>query len=174
MTYSGNGWEFNAAIATGVSSATIFDQVTLLAERLDESNVPSSDRKFTTPPPIKTQVIQASEMQPSGIAELYTGTVVNGRVAGFDLHVANGSRVSTRAGKSTGVIADAGPLTAGATGYLLLANHTSMITYAEKWSESRVVEAENQFASKYQGLFLYGALVPKIRRKSGAILFGSI
>jgi hypothetical protein len=53
------------------------------------------------------------------------------------------------------------------------ANHTQMITFAEKWSESRVVDAENQFARKYQGLFLYGAKVPRYRRKYGAVLFSS-
>ena len=53
------------------------------------------------------------------------------------------------------------------------ANHKAMATFAEKWTESRVVEAENQFAKKYQGLWLYGALIPRYRRKYGAILFGS-
>jgi hypothetical protein len=98
------------------------------------------------------------------------------RFGGFDVHMANGARVSTRSGKST---ADAaGPsanisLTAGSLGYQVLANHTGFITYADKWSETRVVDAENQFAKKYQGLFLYGALVPAYRRKYGAVLFGN-
>jgi len=47
------------------------------------------------------------------------------------------------------------------------------ITFADKWSESRVVDAEDQFAKKYQGLFLFGAKVPHQRRKAGAVLFGS-
>ncbi len=37
-----------------------------------------------------------------------------------------------------------------------------------------VVDAEDQFARKYQGLHLYGALVPNVRRKAGAILFGAL
>jgi hypothetical protein len=37
-----------------------------------------------------------------------------------------------------------------------------------------VVDAEDQFAKKYQGLFLFGAKVPVYRRKYGAILFGSV
>jgi hypothetical protein len=36
------------------------------------------------------------------------------------------------------------------------------------------VEAENQFAKKYQGLFLFGALIPKLRRKNAAVLLGSV
>jgi hypothetical protein len=177
LTMTGLGWEFQAAIATSVSAASIYDQVTLLAEALDEREVSDVDRKMTVPPTIKTQLLQAAEMQPDGIAEIYSGTVIQGRVmrfGGFDVHVAAGSRVSTRAGHptSTGNGGDV-VTTAGSTGYQLLANHTGMITYADKWAETRVVDAENQFAKKYQGLFLYGALVPAYRRKYGAVLFGN-
>ncbi len=178
LTMSGLGWQFQAAIATSVSSASIYNQVTLLAEALDQGEVDNVDRHFTVPAQIITQLKQSSALQPTGIAEIYTGTVINGRVmrvGAFDVHLAAGTRVSTRAGKSTasGTGADT-TLTTGATGYQMIANHTGMITFAEKWSESRVVDAENQFAKKYQGLFLYGALVPAYRRKYGAVLFGSV
>ncbi|MCR4307172.1 MAG: hypothetical protein NUV80_01270, partial [Candidatus Berkelbacteria bacterium] len=172
---NGFGWEFQAAIATSVSATSIYDQVTLLAEKLDVSEVTDVDRKLTVPSEIKTQLLQAAELQPTGIAEMYVGTVTNGRVmrfGGFDVHVAVGSRMSTRAGKSTGALSD-NVLTGGSLGYQILANHTGMITYADKWSESRIVDAENQFARKYQGLYLYGALVPVYRRKYGAVLFGN-
>jgi hypothetical protein len=179
LTMSSLGWEFQAAIATAISAASIYDQVTVLAEKLDDAEVTDTDRKLTVPPAIKTQLLQAAELQPTGIAEIYAGTVLQGRVmrfGGFDVHMAVGSRVSTRSGKST---ADAGgpsaniSLTAGTQGYQILANHTGFITFADKWTETRVVDAENQFAKKYQGLFLYGALVPVQRRKFGAVLFGT-
>jgi hypothetical protein len=175
--YSGCGWEIQAAIATAVTAATIYDQVTLLAEALDENEVPPEGRKLTGNPPFITMLRQCAETQPSGIAEIYTGTVLNGRVArfgAFDIHSAAGARVSTRTGRSTasGFGADIA-LTAGTIGYILPANHPEMITFAEKWSESRVVNAENQFAKKYQGLFLFGAKVPTQRRKLGAVLFAS-
>ena len=171
------GWEINAAIATAVSASSIYDQATLLAEALDEANVPADNRKLTVPPAIKTQLLQASELQPTGISEIYSGTVLNGRVmrfGGFDVHVATGAKVSTRAGHPTASGQGAeSVLTTGATGYQILANHLGFITYADKWAESRVVEAENQFAKKYQGLFLFGALVPAYRRKYGSVLFGN-
>jgi len=179
LTMSSLGWEFQAAIATSVSAANIYDHTTMLAERLDDSEVPDTDRKLTVPTAIKTQLLQATELQPTGIAEIFSGTVLNGRVmrfGGFDVHVTTNARVSTRAGKST--VATAGPSAsitpvAGSLGYQILANHVGMITYADKWAETRVVDAENQFAKKYQGLFLYGALVPAARRKYGALLFGN-
>lgn len=178
LTMSGLGWEIQAAIATTVSSAQIYDQVTLLAEALDNNEVPAESRHLTVTPEIITQLRQSSEMQPSGIAEIYTGTVINGRVmrvGAFDVHSAAGARVSSRASHSTavGALAPDVALTAGTTGYFLAANHIGFLTFAEKWTESRVVDAENQFAKKYQGLFLYGAKVPRYRRKYGAVLFGS-
>jgi hypothetical protein len=120
---------------------------------------------------------QASELQPTGIAEIFSGTVLNGRVmrlGGFDVHSAAGSRVSTRTGRSTaaGFGGDLA-LTAGVTGYQIPANQIGFVTFADKWSESRVVDAEKQFAKLYQGLFLYGAKVPDLARKLGAMLFGS-
>ena len=177
ITQMGLGWEFQAAIATSVTSATIYNQVTLLAQALDENEVANQDRRFTVTPALITQLRQSSQLQPTGIAEIYTGTVINGRVmrvGAFDVHEATGSRVSTRASKSpgSGVAGDV-VFTAATTGYQLLANHTGFMTYADKWSESRVVDAENQFAKKYQGLFLFGAKVPRQRRKYGAILFAS-
>lgn len=178
LTMSSLGWEFQAAIPTGVTASTIYDQTTLLAQALDENEVSAEQRKVTMPPSGITMLRQATELQPTGIAEIFSGTVLNGRVmrfGGFDVHSAAGSRVSTRAGHSatsvTGPSADL--VLSQTTGYQILANHIGFVTYADKWSESRVVDAENQFAKKYQGLFLYGAKVPQYSRKLGTILFGS-
>ena len=171
-TADGLGWEIQAAIATAVSATSIYDQITLLAEKLNVNEVPDGDRHLTLPPELKTALVQAAETQPTGIAEMYQGTVTNGRVmriGGFDVHIAAGARLSSRSGHSTG----SGDFTASAIGYQIVANHKGMITYADKWSESRVVDAENQFAKKYQGLYLYGALVPAYCRKLGAVLFGN-
>ena len=177
LTMMGLGWEFQAAIATSVTSTTVYNQVTLLAQALDDNEVPNDQRHFTVLPAIITQLKQSSALQPTGIAEIFTGTVINGRVmrvGAFDVHEAAGARISSRASHSPGSgVANDVVLTAATTGYQLPANHMGFMTYADKWSESRVKEAENQFAKKYQGLFLFGAKVPKGRRKFSSILFGS-
>jgi hypothetical protein len=177
LTMSGLGWEIQAAIATSVTAATIYNQVTLLAEVLDVNEVPEDSRHLTVTPQLVTQLRQSSQMQPTGIAEIYTGTVLNGKVmkvGNFDVHKAAGARVSSRAGHSpsAGTGSDT-VLSAATTGYQIAANHIGFITFADKWSESRIVDAENQFAKKYQGLYLYGAKVPRYRRKYGAVLFAS-
>jgi len=93
-------------------------------------------------------------------------------MGGFDIHMATGARLSTRIGKALG---NAGSATnaSSATGVLMLANTPAFVTFAEKWSESRIVDAENQFAKKYQGLFLYGCKVPAYSRKFGTVLYGN-
>lgn len=174
---SGLGWEVQAAIATTISATQIYDQITLLAEKLDENEVSTEDRHLTVPPSIITQLKQATELQPTGIAEIFTGTVINGRVmrvGAFDVHSAAGARLSTRAGRSTATGTYDPILGTPDTGYIIPANNIGCMTFADKWSESRVVDAENQFAKKYQGLFLFGAKVPAYRRKYAAVLFGSV
>jgi len=177
ITQMGLGWEFQAAIPTAVTSSVIYNQVTLLSEYLDNGEIPSEERHLTVPPSLVTQLRQASQLQPSGIVDIFKDTVLNGRVGrvgGFDVHSAAGSRVSTRVGHPPGSgVANDVVLSAGTNGYQILANHMAFMTYADKWSETRVVQSENQFSKKYQGLFLFGAKVPRARRKFGAILYGS-
>lgn len=178
LTYSGCGWEIQAAAPTAVTSGVVYNQITLLSEALDTNEIPNQDRHVTVPPQVVTQLKNASQLQPTGVAEVFTGTVLNGRVmrvGAFDVHEAAGSRVSTRVSHSTatGALAPDVVLTAGAIGTVIPANHVGMVTYGDAWSESRIVDAENQFAKKYQGLFIFGAKVPRQRRKFGAVLFGS-
>lgn len=177
LTMDSLGFEIQAAIATTITSTTVYGQTVLLNEALNDNEVPDTDRKFVVNPTGKTALLSASQLQPTGISEIYSGVVLNGRamrLGGFDIHVAAGSRVSTRAGHSTssGTGADTA-LTTGTTGNLFPAVHTGCMTYADKWAESRVVDAENQFSKKYQGLYLFGAKIPAYRRKYGAMLFGS-
>lgn len=172
------GWEIQAAEATAISATSIYDQATLLGEKLDTNEIPDTDRFLVLPEFGVTALKQASETQPTGIAEIYSGTVLNGRVGrigGFEVVKTLSSRLSSRAGHSTqGVIGVDQTLTAGPTGYIIPAAHKGAVTFAEKWTENRVVDAEKQFAKLYQGLFLYGALVPKARRKYSAVLFANI
>ena len=171
---SGWGYEFQAAGGTAITATNVYEAITKLATALDKQEIPDTDRHITCPPIMVEMLRQASELQPA-ISMAYEGVVLNGkvgRVAGFDIHMAAGSRVSTRSAHriSTGVGASTTLSTETAT-YMVLANHLSFCTFAYKWAESRIVDAEDQFAKKYQGLHLWGALVPNLRRKAGATLF---
>lgn len=177
ITMMGLGWEFQAAVPTSVTASVIYNQITILNQYLDDNEVPAEQRHISVPPTLITQLRQASQLQPTGIIDIYKDVVINGmigRVGSFDVHSAAGSRLSTRAGHSpgSGVAGDV-VFSAATTGYQVVANHLGFMTYADKWSKTRVKEAENQFANKYQGLYLFGAKVPHYRRKYGAILFAS-
>lgn len=176
-TEGGWGWELQAGRSTTLTSGVIYEQVVALDEKLNENEIPDVDRHLTVPPAVVTLLKNASELQPA-VSMAYEGVVINGRVGkvgGFDIHQAAGQRVSTRLARqsASGIGADI-TLTDGARSYQILANHVSFCTFAYKWAESRVVEAENQFAKKYQALHLFGAKVPNIRRRAGALLFGTV
>lgn len=174
-----NGWgyEIQAAIPTTVSATTIYDAIVDLSTALTDNDIPMTDRHLSLPAAYEGMLRKAAEMQPD-IAMYHDSVIINGkigRVAGFDIHVATGTKCSTRAGRSTAAGLDATCVTtASGQGYQIMANHISGITFAEKWSESRVKEAEKQFATLYQGLFLYGHVVLPIRRKAIAQLFATI
>lgn len=174
-TQTGWGWEFQAAIPTTVTSSNIYEHFTEMALILDKYFVPQTDRHAVVPFSGRTALLQATELQPSGIEMLYTDTIVNGkvaRVAGFDVHVTSQGRFSTKVGKTTatGTGSDTAEV-AGTTGYCWPFIHKDFCTFAFKWSETRTVRAEKQFTKLYQGLSLYGAKVPIIKRTSGAVLF---
>lgn len=176
-TEGGWGWELQAARATSITAAAVYEQIVALAEKLDSQEIPDTDRHLTASPSFSAVLKQAAELQPA-IAIAYDNVVLNGRVgrvSGFDIHSAAGSRVSTRLGHSTSTGQGADIVVSNGTqASQILANHISFCTFGYKWAESRVVDAENQFAKKYQGLHLFGAKVPGIRRRAGALLFGTI
>jgi len=174
---SGWGYEIQAAIPTTVTASTIYDAIVDLSTKLNENDIPSDGRSISLPAAFEGMLRKAAEMQPD-IALYHEQVIINGkvgRVAGFDIRLATGTKCSTRAGRSTAAGADATcVITPGGAGYQILANHPSFITFADKWSESRVKEAEKQFATLYQGLYLYGHRVLPMRRKAGAQLFTNI
>ena len=177
-----NGWfyEIQAAIPTTLTKTNVYQAITELATKLDNNDVPTTDRKLIVPPDVYNLLRNASELQPA-ISIAYEGVILNGKVgnvAGFDVHLATGARVSSRAGRQT-VDSDYGDwangtFTTGTTGKLVLAAHRSFCTFAHKWSESRVVDSQLQFAKLYQGLNLYGVKVPALRRKMAALLYCTV
>ena len=164
---AGYGCMIEGMISTQVTKSNIYALITDLATALDDDDVPQESRHLSIPPWFKNILVQASELQPA-IAIAYEPVVLNGlvaRVAGFDVHMVSDDRFSTS-------IDPIGSWQSAKTGYKILANHISFVTFAHSWSESRVVDAERQFAKLYQGLNLYGFKVLNLRRKDGAYLFG--
>lgn len=152
-TQAGWGWELQAAFATTLAQGTVYEQTLELDRRLNEEEVPSTDRHLIAPPAFTATLKAASEIIPA-IQMAYTDVVLNGqigKVSGFMLHEAAGFRVSTRLehATSSGQGADVA-VTAGDRNYLIPAWHKNFCHFAYKWSESRTVIAINQFNTQYQ------------------------
>lgn len=169
-TQGGCGCQIEGMASTAVTSANVYTLCAMAAQKLDEDGIPPDDRHLIVPAWFKGCLVQASQLQPD-IAMYYTDTVINGkvgRVAGFDIHVVEDQRFSTL----TSPIANLGSEYVQAVGYQIPAFHKSFCTFAHKWSESRVVDSQLQFAKLYQGLNLYGFKVLDLRRNAGAYIFG--
>lgn len=171
---NGIGWELQAAIPTTISSSNVYEAIVEMKSRLDDEDIPATDRYLVIPAAMQTALLQASELQPA-IEMAYRDVVLNGvigRAAGFDIVLATGGKLSTRASHSTasGQGADVST-SSGTTSYHVIAGHKSFCTFAHKWAESRVIDAQLQFAKLYQGLNLYGAQVLNLRRKAATSLF---
>lgn len=163
---AGWGVEIEGMKSTLVTTSNIYALICDLATALDDDDVPATDRHLSVPPWFYNILVQASAVNPA-IATAYEEVLKNrkvARVAGFDVHMVSDDRFST----CTDPI---GSWVSSNTGYKLLANHTSFITFAHKWAESRVIDAQLQFAKLYQGLNLYGFKVLNLRRKAGAYLY---
>lgn len=166
-TARGYGCKIEGMKSTQVTAANVYELCTELAEALDNYDVPQENRHLTVPPWFKSIMVRATEVQVD-IAIYHEEVVRNGRIgriAGFEVHMASDDRFSTD-------LDSIGSWYTNHTAYKILANHIGFITFAHKWSESRVVIAENQFATLYQGLNLYGFKVLNQRRKCGAYLLG--
>ena len=177
-----NGWfyEIQASVPTTMTSSNVYNAIVELKTALDENDCPDDERYLIIDPALEGFLLKASQLQPA-IAMAYEAVILNGKVgkvAGFDIILATGSKVSTRAGRQT-IDSDYGDwvngtFTAGATGSQALACHKAFCTFAHKWSESRVIDSTTQFAKLYQGLNLFGMKVPAQRRKLGAVLYYTV
>ena len=138
-----------------VSKTTIYADIASLSQKLSDDKMPKSDRWIVVPSAIAEILKQATELTPA-VQMAYEDVVLNGlvgKVAGFK--VFENEQIS---GSST-------------KGWRCLAGHKSFITFAHAYTESRIVISEGNFAKKYQGLNVYGALVPVERRKAGAYAY---
>lgn len=148
----GTAFTIQAISKVQVSKSTIYAKILALKEKLDEAQVPASDRFLILPPALMTIVLQGTELIPA-VATAYEAVQKGfmGMVAGFKLYMSN---------QVTGDNTD---------GYQVLAIHKSWLTFAMGWTESGVEDLIGDFGKAYKGLNIYGAKVVDERRKAGAM-----
>lgn len=149
---------FEAGDPVALTSSTIYAKITTLASVLTTDYIPTTDRWLVVHPTVGAYLRQASELIPA-VPTAYENVVekgIIGYISGFKVYES--------------------PLVRGdnSGGYYCPAGHKSFITFAHTWKESRVVKPDARFATRYQGLNVYGAKVPTERRKAGAYLFCTV
>ncbi len=159
-TYSGGAktsveFIIEAVYPKAVSKTSIYADICTLASRLSSNKVPQTDRWIVVPPDIGALLRQATELIPA-VPTAYDDVVLNGllgKVGGFKIYES-----TLVDGNST-------------DGWHCMAGHKASICFAHAFTQSRIIESEGNFAKKYQGLNVYGAVVPVIRRKGLAEAF---
>lgn len=147
----GTSYVVEAVSKAQVSKSTIYAGILALKQKLDEAQVPMSDRFLILPPSLMALVLQGTELIPAVPAAYeYVQKGYMGDVAGFKLFMSN---------QVTGDNTD---------GYQVLAVHKSWLTFAMGWVESGVEDLIGDFGKAYKGLNIYGAKVVDERRKAAA------
>jgi hypothetical protein len=136
----------NIITAQTVSSATVLTLISQMARKLDEANVPQSERFLIVPPFIHQDLVEAFSGGVSATATVkdFSGsTLVNGYVGGvYGFNVLMSNNYPTTS--STAIVT---------------AFHRSAVTFAGQLSQIKMVEREDYFDKGVKGLYLYGIKV---------------
>jgi len=135
-----------------VAYNTFYGKILELKQKLDEAQIPSSDRFLILPPALANLLLKTSELIPA-VPTAYEAVLKGfiGEVAGFKVYMSN-----QVAGDNT-------------DGYQVLAIHKSWLTFAMGWTESGIEDLIGDFGKAYKGLNIYGAKVVDERRKAAAM-----
>lgn len=131
------------AVTTGDIAYT---QLTKLAQKLDEANVPPEGRWAVIPPWFKQLLIDSNRIAANPDAGTAREAIVNGfvgRLAGFDLYVSNNT-----------------PLITG-DDYAVIGGTNAAITFADQIpvDTTEAYRSQTSFADVVRGMHLYGAKV---------------
>jgi hypothetical protein len=149
---AGASYVVEAIAKVQTSKSLIYGQILALKQKLDEAQVPQTDRFLVVPPAIQAIIMQGTELIPAvATAYEYVQKGYMGDVAGFKIFMSN-----QVAGDNT-------------DGYQVLAMHKSWLTFAMGWVESGVEDLIGDFGKAYKGLNIYGAKVVDERRKAAAM-----
>jgi hypothetical protein len=136
----------NIITAQTVTSTTVLTLISTMARRLDEKNVPQSERFLIVPPFIHQDLVEAFSggITATAVPKVFdNGVLLNGfvgQVYGFNVLMSNNCHVSA----GTAIVS---------------AFHRSACTYAGQLSKIARVEREDYFDEGVKGLYLYGIKV---------------
>ena len=143
----------NIITAQTVTSATVLSLIANMARRLDEDNVPASERFLIVPPFIHQDLIESFSggISSTAVPKVFNDSVLLngfvGNVYGFNVLMSNNCHVSSGTA-------------------ILSAFHRSAVTFAGQLSKVQMVNREDYFDQGVKGLYLYGV---KVIRPTGIV-----
>lgn len=142
----------NIITAQTVTSATVLSLIANMARRLDEDNVPASERFLIVPPFIHQDLVEtySGGISSTAVPKVFNDSVLLngfvGNVYGFNVLMSNNCHTSA--------------------GTIISAFHRSAVTFAGQLSKVQMVNREDYFDQGVKGLYLYGV---KVVRPNGIV-----
>lgn len=157
-TITGAAYVLQANTALAVSTSNFMSSILTLKQKLDEAEVPETDRNLVLPPVAINTMLRDTQIK-IAVPAAYEDLVVKGMVTEL---------VGFKVFSSVRVAGD------NTTGYRCLAIHKNWLTFAEGLADGpETIRLETDFATGYRELHVYGAKVADERRKFGAELYAT-
>lgn len=137
----------------GTSGMKPYDLVLLVAQKMDENNIPEAGRWMVVPPWFHTALLKSEEYRLAFQDYKTTGKIPE--VAGIRILKSNNLR-PIKYNSTSGVWEEP---SSGATHTAILAGIDLAITYAQQIQSIEAYRPENRFADAVKGLLVYGAKV---------------
>ena len=152
---AGATYTIEAATVLTVTTSNIVEYIDKLAEKLDENQIPKTDRWLVVNAKIAHLIRRSEDFTPA-VETAYQDVVKKGLIGMISgMMVYENQQV---AGNNT-------------TGYYILAGHISAITFYMEYKETGIEDLVGDFGKAYKGLIVYGAKILDERRKALAYLW---
>ena len=131
--------------ATGIeiTSINVVEYLGLVAQKLSESDTPTTGRWMVVPPWFHQKIVLAKITLDTNNSQVFTDGYV-GRALGFDFYVSNNVSTKTPATNQ---------------GARILAGYSGSITFAEQLVKMEAFRPEASFSDAVKGLYIYGGKI---------------
>jgi hypothetical protein len=133
------------ATAIDITSVNVIEYLGLVAQKLDEANVPFESRWMMIPPWFHQKIVLAKITLDTNNSEVFNNGFV-GSAMGFNFFMSNNVSVKTAATNQ---------------GSRIMAGYRGTITFAEQISKVEAFRPHDGFEDAVKGLYLYGAKVTR-------------
>jgi len=136
-----------------LTAANILEKITAMSSVLDEANVPETDRWLVITP-TERQILMRSNLAQAQFMGDATSILRNGRIGQIDRFTVYVSNLTPRA--AAGKDWTGGDQSGAAKRHVMMAGHSSAITFASQIAKVEQLQNPNDFGTLVRGLNVYG------------------